>query len=340
MGNTEFINLKTRKTEKAIIGILSVILIPLAIALTKNILRVLIPIPQNSLIVSGLRRSSVLPLFFNSVQYTFSLEESQKIISILPKNLGEEPEWSPNGDWIVSSVEESTGNGFSESKIYIMRADGNKRTLVPIPHGGSQPTWSPDGKQIAYYARWSGGIYTANIECLLRGESCAPESQFIIKVSPSYEVPSSPDWSPDGMQILYSDTTTNGVTILNIDGQDPPIFIYEIKGQSSWSPDGTKIVGVCYYRSVANICTINRDGTNLVRLTSHTTDTNIHYPSWSPDGQKVAYISTFSDESMTGSCWDGCGYPTTIFIMNTNGSGTTHVPFENDFVIEWFTWYP
>jgi uncharacterized membrane protein YhaH (DUF805 family)/Tol biopolymer transport system component len=352
LNNSEFINPQNKldnsittnpnisKTEKVIIGILSIISIVLAIALSQNILRVLHPIPDNSIIVSGLRRSSVFPLFFNSTQYIFSLEKSEKTAGALPKNLGKEPDWSHDGRWIVSRVEERT-NSTSESHIYIMRADGSQRTLVPIPHGGSQATWSPDGKQIAYHAsQWEPGLFVANVECLLSGESCTPEIRKLINTPAGYEVFSFHDWSPDGKKIVYGDTKTNHISIISVDGQSQPIEIPVAIRQPEWSPDGTKIVGVCYYEGIANICVMNGNGSNLIRLTRQTTHTDIHYPKWSPDGQKIAYISRFSDKQMVGSCWDGCGYSTAIFIMYANGSGSTHLPFEEDFVVEWFSWYP
>lgn len=82
---------------------------------------------------------------------------------VLLNNPGQQdrgPSWSPNGAKIVYSED---GNG-----LYVMNADGSNPTQLldgsghPIP--GQDPTWSPDGTQIAFYAAPGGapgaGLYT------------------------------------------------------------------------------------------------------------------------------------------------------------------------------------
>jgi dipeptidyl aminopeptidase/acylaminoacyl peptidase len=96
-----------------------------------------------------------------------------------------------------------------------------------------------------------------------------------------------------------------------------------------WSPDGKKIAFECYihgptesvrdsdqrqYRSdAADICVINVDGSQRVRLTSNqVADTD---PTWSPDGTQLAYISV-----------DG------VYVMNADGTNQrklVHIPLRS-----------
>ena len=58
---------------------------------------------------------------------------------------------------------------------------------------------------------------------------------------------------------------------------------------------------------------MNRDGSNPVQITDDpNTDGN---PSWSPDGQKIAFMSDRSGNSE-------------VYVMNADGSGVTRITFD------------
>ena len=75
------------------------------------------------------------------------------------------------------------------------------------------------------------------------------------------------------------------------------------------------------------IYTMNADGTNLLKLTDNTQ--NDDEPSWSPDGNKIAFHS-----------W-GYLVPTEIYIMNSDGSNVipiTHDPEDHGIEEHWPSW--
>src|SRR5436309_4321705 len=78
-------------------------------------------------------------------------------------------------------------------------------------------------------------------------------------------------------------------------------------GGFEWSPDGRRIA----FASNGDIYTMQLNGTGLVQVT-HTLIAVESDPTWSPDGQKIAYQRTFNSVS-------------DIFSMNADGTGVVNL---------------
>ncbi|MYA72313.1 hypothetical protein F4009_04705 [Candidatus Poribacteria bacterium] len=96
------------------------------------------------------------------------------------------PAWSPDG---LIAFDSKDG-------IHVMDSDGgNLRHLVNQPRAGKTPSWSPDGKQIAFSDMILGGnwdIYTLNVDgSNLRRMTRHPSKDMF------------PVWSPDGRSIVF-----------------------------------------------------------------------------------------------------------------------------------------
>jgi len=137
------------------------------------------------------------------------------------------------------------------------------------------------------------------------------ENQRRVTVSKTLNI--NPAWSPDGRSIAYTSYRRGG-------GQ---IFVSHIfqalldeltKGEKvgenwlpAWSPDGTRLCFASTRDGNSEIYVMNRDGSNVRRLTRHP-GIDIS-PTWSPPGTQIAFVS------------DRGGDPH-IYIMDADGSGS------------------
>jgi eukaryotic-like serine/threonine-protein kinase len=182
--------------------------------------------------------------------------------------------------------------------IWIVNVDGNGLVqLTGIEAGACQPTWSPDGKRLAFTAPCSrnresypgSSIYTINVD----GSGQAP-----LPVNPgdAYD----PAWSPDGTRIAFVSMRFSGI---------PQIFIYSFldnsithltgdvvrtNTQPVWSPDGKMIA---YVGSDSQIRVMKDDGSERFILSRNSSDFKNGEPVWSPDGQVVIFTQSTLDLS-------------------------------------------
>ena len=176
-------------------------------------------------------------------------------------------------------------------------------TLV-TPFGGTngtQPTWSADGKQIAFNRNYD--IYVTDAT----GTNPANVTNTVNNRDPA--------WSPDGARIAFT-TTRDGhaeLYLMNPDGSNVVRLTYNVGfsvGHPAWSPDGARIAFNCQVVSGNDdICAINPDGSGFARLT--TDPTSDSGPTWSPDGMSIV----FSTNRYGPNC--------IIAVMNADGSGVS-----------------
>jgi Tol biopolymer transport system component len=229
-----------------------------------------------------------------------------------------EPAWSPDGQYLAFlsndlipgaiNISHTTQNQIS-SQIYIVDADGsNIRQLTQGSGNRSHPTWSPDGKQIAFVSgnpTQGSDIYSIDIN----GENLDDLTNSDGVGHYNY-----PEWSPDGSRIAYqAQVDTNWELFsMNTDGSDPIQLTNMPQGQSvssihaAWSPNSKRIVFASDRTSVWDIYVMNRDGSGVQQLT-HDKFQDIT-PDWSPDGGLITFSSNH-------------GKNLQIYIMAKDGSG-------------------
>ena len=186
------------------------------------------------------------------------------------------------------------GAHFGETlRLYVADGEGgNAHPMRGTPLGSFDPTWSPDGKRIAFAIRHGAetGIAVVNADGSgfrrLAGSSDRGDFYWV------------PDWSPDGKWILFEITTSpvNRLMAVRPDGSGLRQVATIDTGNhcicGDWSPDGTRIAFQAPGAAdpdYPEIWVMNADATHRVQLTRNVTrDEN---PDWSPDGKWIAFYS-------------------------------------------------
>jgi Tol biopolymer transport system component len=149
------------------------------------------------------------------------------------------------------------------------------------------PVFSPDGTQIAFYGYPKTGpvggganydVYMMNVD----GSGIVNLTTSPSDIS-SRSSQTTPQWSPDGTNLLYSGD--DGLYVMNADGSQATKVADAYSGV--WSPDGSRIA---YTGKGRSIYTVGVDGTNVTQLTQAPTGTWDQTPSWSRDGSRIAFF--------------------------------------------------
>ena len=201
------------------------------------------------------------------------------------------PSLSPDGKSVVYSKSDG-----ADSALYLLRVGNrNPARLTPDSTGDDQdPAFSPDGERIAFRSgREGGGIFLMTAS----GES----------VTRLTDIGFSPNWSPDGTEIVVSPAAFknpanisafgSGLSVVDVQsGRVRALPTKEKALQPAWSPHGSRIAywGTRGGSGQRDIWTIaadgSEDGHDGVPVTN---DPALDWsPAWSPEGRFLYFSST------------------------------------------------
>ena len=218
------------------------------------------------------------------------------------------PSWSPDGKRIVfmsnrdGHLRDDIPN-ISTYEIYVMDADGgNPQNLTNDLNDDRSPSWSPDGKRIAFVSDRDGFrkdlVITYEIY-VMDADGGNPQN-----LTNDLNNDRSPSWSPDSKRIVFSSARdgnfigefgiTSEIYLMDADGGNQQRLTENRQNDRSpvWSPDGKRIAFSSDRKGDFEnyeIYVMDADGGNQQKLTNNRFDDRS--PSWSPDGKRIVFYS-------------------------------------------------
>jgi Tol biopolymer transport system component len=226
------------------------------------------------------------------------------------------------------------GPDLQDYSLWGMNGDGSDAFRIEGAGPASEPAFSADGNQFAFY-HWTDGIYVWNLknktsrQIVSDGNSSfptwSPNGQrlayfvaagqrwiYLVNADGSgvqqFTPGMRPYWSLQGGFIAYDTCENNkcGIFRINPDGKGKRQLTSDSGGGAAVSPDGKKIAYWSQADGDFEVYVINADGSGKKQLTKNSG--NDALPAWSPDGLYIYYLS-----DQNGKGW-------AVMLMNADGS--------------------
>jgi Tol biopolymer transport system component len=195
--------------------------------------------------------------------------------------------------------------------LWVMRQDatGLRRLTRSRTHNDA-PSWSPDGKRLAFVSGEQGSSHVWLVDATGGG---------LRQLTSGPAVDQQPAWSPDGTRIVFVralSPTRQWLVVLNLQRRRERVLVRRPGAyrHPTWSPDGGRIA-FSYVRQPKRgrygIFEVDRTGRGLLRVSGNPHD-DYWDPAWSPEGRSLAFTLVYRS---------GKGYRADLEVMRADGSG-------------------
>jgi Tol biopolymer transport system component len=226
--------------------------------------------------------------------------------------------WSPdgrrlafaawNGVWLLDA------NGRNRVRLvaagvppYWIGVKPHRTLFAPRPTNFGSPTWSPDGRRIAFTA--FQGAENRDVWIV---DADGSGLHRLVK-TPLFE--GEVDWSPAGGRLVFdSGSWVSDVYVARTDGGGlrnlTPGGGWVGSGQPAWSPDGRRIA----FGRPSGLWVTDADGGSPAQLTSRKGADG--FPDWSPDGGRGAFVRKLDPKRESSA---------EIYVVDADGGGVTRL---------------
>jgi Tol biopolymer transport system component len=193
--------------------------------------------------------------------------------------------------------------------VWTINADGTELARITRRAGPDfDPSWSPDGTQIAYRSERSGEPEIWIMDADGTGQRRLTEGL-------------SPAWSPDGSLIAFSGPA--GLSLIRPDGTGRRVLPHTEGGEyPSWSPDSSRIAFNSNLTGDHVMYIARADGSKVVDLSRVGEGWQVD---WSPDGRSILFTSHR----------DHPDNYTDVYVMRPDGSGVRRLTNDSSYAPTW-----
>ncbi len=195
---------------------------------------------------------------------------------------------------------EATGLPRRQSRLYSASLDGGKARLLATSSFIDAPTWSPDGRMIAFEGASDAG-------CLPESTGCPMGEIWVVNANGTAlrsvaRRGIAPSWSPDSGRLAfagrYSTYYQRGVvTVAGLDDTGPPRELSPVEPEArsewklTWSPQGNRLAYTIQKgrSSLVRVARLNSKPRRGARTLLGGTG-----PRWSPNGKRIAFWTRWS----------------------------------------------
>lgn len=237
----------------------------------------------------------------NLIKLDLATKEKKEIFTDFAENINNDHGISPDGSHLVISnfdKPDTSSNDidWTTSKMYILPITGGTPKLILTEGASFWHGWSPDGKTLAYVGLKNGDLDIYSID-LKNGEEK--------RLTSGVGLDDGPDYSHDGKFIYYNSIQSGSMEIwrMHADGSEHQQLTDD--RYSNWfphpSPDGNGFVFLSFLEDQGSdhpamkkvaLRYYNLKNKSLRTLCKFTGGQGtINVPSWSPSGDKFAFVS-------------------------------------------------